>query len=103
MKYIVAKIQLLSTDRGGRRQPLPSQRFGCPVLFENLPALSGIGYDCRLMVDEWGEEIRPGDVVERIRIVFLSPDEVLPHMRPGVKFSLWEGRTIGFGEVLGSE
>lgn len=32
-------------------------------------------------------------------MLFLSEQEVLPHLRPGIKFSLWEGKVIGSGEV----
>jgi hypothetical protein len=28
------------------------------------------------------------------------PDDVLPHLSPGVEFSLWAGKTIGTGTVL---
>jgi hypothetical protein len=38
--------------------------------------------------------ILPGGTVDEIPLLFLAADKVLPHMRPGVRFSLWEGKTI---------
>jgi hypothetical protein len=41
-----------------------------------------------------------GETADELALTFLSADEVLPHMRPGVTFTLWEGKTIGRGTVL---
>jgi hypothetical protein len=53
-----------------------------------------------MLLPEHGEPIRPGGAVGEIALLFLSANEVLPHMRAGVRFSLWEGRTIGSGTVV---
>lgn len=70
------------------------------MFFETVPELQAHGYDCRMLVSEHGEAIPPGGAVDEIALLFLSADEVLPHMRPGVRFSLWEGKTIGSGTVV---
>lgn len=103
MRGIFAKIALLSTEEGGRSQPIPVMNFGCPMYVENSPELAKHAYDCRLLVQEYGKSISPGDTVENIRIVFLSPDEVIPQLNVGTCFTLWEGKTIARGEVVSIE
>lgn len=100
MKSIAAKITFLSTEDGGCSQPIPVMNFGCPVFIEGVPELSEHAYDCRLLVSELGKPISPGDVIDRLPMVFLSSDEVIPHLRKGTRFTLWEGRTIACGEVV---
>lgn len=100
IKRVIATIHLLRTEEGGRRQPLPVMAFSCPLFFESVPALSEHGYDCRILVNEHGAPIVPGETVDGIPLLFLSEEEVLPHMKPGVYFSIWEGKTIGHGSVL---
>jgi hypothetical protein len=55
------------------------------------------------MMRQYGKEIQPGDTVRDIEIKFLSPDEVLPHIRTGTKFDLWESGLIGEGEVVSTD
>ena len=100
MKRAIAEIYFLKTDQGGRTQPVPSMNFGCPVFFEGVAALSSHGYDCRMMVPEHGSAIALGETISEVVIAFLYPDDVFPYLRPGVKFRLWEGKTIGYGEIL---
>lgn len=100
MQKLVAKMHFLSPDEGGRSQALPTDIFGCPMFFEGIPELSSHGYDCRLLLSVNRKPIAPGDEVEEMRIVFLSPEEVFAHVRSGTKFTLWEGKTIAHGEVV---
>lgn len=99
MKRVIVEISFLGSESGGRSQPIPAMHFGCPVFFEGVPALSAHGYDCRLLVSEYGKLISPGDVVKELSMVFLSPDEVLPHIQQGTRFTLWEGKTIARGVI----
>lgn len=103
MPKITVKITLLRSDQGGRVQPLPAGRFGCPVFFNDVPELSDHAYDCRFSISEQGRHVAPGETVENIEARFLSPDIVLPHMRPGIRFTLWEGKPIGQGLVVAVE
>jgi hypothetical protein len=103
MKRAIARIKFLSSGEGGRTQPIPLMNFGCPVFFEGIPELSKHGYDCRVLVPEHGAEITPGETVEKLGMIFLYPEDVFPFARPGTKFSLWEGKTIAHGEILGLE
>jgi hypothetical protein len=100
MMRVIARIALKGADEGGRRTPISVATYGCPVFFENIPELSAHGYDCRMLVSEFAKEIRPGTTVSEIALMFLSEDEVLPHMKPGVSFRLWEGKIIGSGTVV---
>lgn len=103
MKGILAKITLLSAEEGGRTQAIPVMNFGCPMHFENVPELVKHAYDCRLLVEEYGTPILPGDTIENVRILFLSPNEVIPWLKVGTRFTLWEGKTIAHGEVVSIE
>lgn len=100
MRRVIASITLKGVDEGGRRTPISVPTYGCPIFFENVPELSAHCYDCRMMVSELAEEIPPGATVSEIALMFLSEDEVLPHLKPGVTFTLWEGKTIGTGRVV---
>jgi len=99
MKRAIAKITFLSAEEGGRTQPLPSMNFGCPVFFEGVDALSAHGYDCRLILLEYGMPISPGETVNEIAMIFLYPEDVFPHLEQGIRFTLWEGKTIAHGEI----
>ena len=104
MKTARVKLSLLPTDQGGRGLPIvPLRDFGCPVFFKDTPELSEHGYDCRLLVQQYGKEIHPGEKVQEIQIAFLSPNDVFPHIKNGTKFDLWESRKIGEGEVIAIE
>ena len=99
MNRAIAKITFLSAEQGGRTQPIPLMNFGCPVFFEGIDALSAHGYDCRLLVPEYGTAIFPGETVNGLAMIFLYPEDVFPHLRQGVRFTLWEGKTIAHGEI----
>jgi hypothetical protein len=99
MKRAIAKVTFLSTEEGGRTQPIPLMNFGCPVFFEGVDALSSHGYDCRLLISEYGAAISPGETVNELAMIFLYPEDVFPHLKIGVRFTLWEGRTIARGEI----
>ncbi|WP_416391617.1 hypothetical protein NR756_02685 [Alloalcanivorax xenomutans] len=103
MKEVFAKITLLSAKEGGRKQAIPLMSFGCPIYIENTPELAGHAYDCRLLVQEYGSPILPGETVKKIKIVFLSPNEVIPLLKIGTRFTLWEGKTIAYGEIISIE
>ncbi|MCY1240066.1 hypothetical protein D9M72_528950 [compost metagenome] len=99
MKRILARTQFLKSDDGGRAQAIPVMSFRCPIFFEGVDQLSG-GFDCRLLVDEVGHPISPGEMVESLPIVFLSPDKIFPYLSAGVRFTLWERGEIARGVVL---
>ncbi len=89
---IIAEIHFLPTESGGRKQPTPSGRFGCPFLFE------GEYFDCVMFLDDIGS-IAPGSTVT-LPIWFLSPSLIKPRLNLGSAFDLWELRVIANGTVL---
>ncbi|MCB2182260.1 MAG: hypothetical protein KQH63_09560 [Desulfobulbaceae bacterium] len=100
METAIARIRLKATEEGGKRSPVGlGGDFGCPVFFRDVEALSEHGYDCRLLLQRVGKTIAPGDTAENIPLAFLSPEEVFPHLRIGVRFQLWEAGEIGEGEI----
>jgi hypothetical protein len=103
MRRVNVKITFLSKENGGRSQAIPVMDFGCPVYFEDIPELSEHAYDCRLLISGYGKSISPGDTVEDLKMIFLSPDEVISHLQKGTRFTLWEGKTIAQGEVVSIE
>jgi hypothetical protein len=100
MKRVIASIQLKRTEDGGRNTPILGPIYHAAAFFNDVPALREFGRDCRMLVAEYGQPIPPGGSVDEIALLFLYPDDVLPHLGPGVKFELWEGRIIGNGTVL---
>lgn len=102
MKVAIATIRLKSTSEGGKTVPVqPGADFGCPVFFKDVPQLSEHGYDCRLLLRRIGIGLAPGETRCDVPVGFLSPEEVFPNLKIGVRFELWEGRVIGEGEVTG--
>jgi len=89
---IIAKVYLYPTDEGGRQGPTPSNYIGFPLEFE------GSYYDCRLLLDDIGS-ISPGETVE-VPIIFLYSELIVPKLKIGSKFRLWERGFKGDGVVL---
>ncbi len=102
MKIAMAKIQLKSTEEGGKISPVGlGDNYGCPVFFKDVAALSNHGWECRLLLKRLKRTIAPGETAENVAVAFLSPDEVFQHLRVGMRFKLWEGGEIGEGEITG--
>lgn len=100
MRTATAQIRLKPTSEGGKGVAIGNGGdFACPVYFEDVAELSAHAYDCRLLLHASGATIAPGGFERDIEIAFLSPDEVFPHLKVGVRFRLWEGRDIGEGEI----
>ena len=97
-----ARVSLFSRDEGGLKGPLPNGYFSCPLFFRDVPALSTHGYDGRMLIGKHDGSIGPGVEIPEVKILFLSPEEVFPNIKRGVKFDLWHMRMIGFGEMLGT-
>src|SRR5688572_19439485 len=100
MKTVTARITLRPTQFGGRRGPILEGRdHRCTVFFKNIPELTDQGYDCRLLLTAFAEPLEPGHTADGVPMAFLSASEVMPRLRIGTKFDLWEGNTIGEGEI----
>lgn len=103
MKKAFATINFFDREHGGRQVPVPVTKFRCPLFFKNIKELSFHGYDCRMLIDEYGKEIKPGEIVDNIPIIFLSSDEVFSYLRIGIEFDVWEMGIIGNGIITGIE
>ena len=88
----VLDLELLPTEHGGRSLPTPDTFLGCPFVFE------GELFDCRLDFSDIGP-LNPG-ARARVPVVFLSPALIVPRLRRGSSFTIWEGRPIGQGAVV---
>ena len=88
----IIKFRLRTESQGGRKRPIRTHQYGCPLFFEDY------GYDCRFLnteniILELGKEYE-------LPIKFLCPELILPRLYVGAKVRLWEGKTIGEGEIL---
>ncbi len=89
---VIAAVEFLSTQEGGRRTPTPGAFLGCPML------LNGRVFDCRLLLHEVGP-VSPGEKVT-VPVKFLDSDTARKIVRVGDTFELREGQPIATGEVL---
>lgn len=85
-------LRFLTTEEGGRRTPIHSEKFGCPVMISDRE-----GFDCRFVLDgltnyKLGESYR-------VPVKFLNPEIALEKLKDGYKIFLWEGKVIAEGVV----
>ena len=90
---VMAKVRLYPSEEGGRSKPIPAVQFSCPLFFQ------GEGFDCRLLLDQAGIALPLGTSVV-VPIKFLFPEHIMPRLKRGDQFRLWEGKVIAEGEVL---
>jgi hypothetical protein len=88
---ISAKIKLLTTERGGRTEPLPEGEY--------RGILNARGQHFSFRCEIPGKGLALGDSII-LDIEFLFPDLALAFFKPGNEFNLWESGTIGYGRVL---
>jgi hypothetical protein len=90
--HIIADIEFLTTEEGGRRTTFTAEQYGCPFGFK------GEYFECRVDLSSVGP-LPPGGHA-RVPIRFFHPELVLSRLVPGSSFTLWEGKTIGRGKVV---
>ena len=98
MQFVQAIISLCSPEEGGRGRPL-APHISCQLFFDDVESLAEHGWDCRIYIDRKSGPIAPGTSGVPVRIAFLSPEAVIPHLRPGTAFRIWESGTIGMGTI----
>ncbi len=89
---ILAEVRLFPSREGGRHGPTQPDHFGCPA------DIGGVFFDCRLLLDEHGP-LAPGATAV-VPITFLNPEAVIPQLKVGDEFRLWELRYIGTAKVI---
>ena len=89
---IYVSVKFYSSSENGRRLPTNSKTFG--VIF----VIGESKHDCRLLLSEIGP-ISPGETKSSVPIKFLCPDMVIPKIKVGMEFNLWDMREIASGTV----
>lgn len=89
--HIAVKIKLLTTERGGRAEPIPEGEY------RGILNARGQHFSFRCEVPPKGLEM--GSTVT-LDIEFLFPHLAVPFFKVRDEFNLWEGGTIGYGRVL---
>jgi hypothetical protein len=74
--------------------------YSATAFFEGVAELSKHGYDFRMRPVDTQHSISPGETIEEVELAFLSAEEVIPHLKRGTIFSLWEGKKVGHGIVV---
>lgn len=90
---IIADIRFYKPEDNGRKTPTASTFFSC------IFVINEDKHDCRLLLEKIGP-ISPGESKSNVPIKFLCPELVLPKIKKGSKFYLWEMRNIAEGIVL---
>lgn len=93
----IVSVSLRATIDGGRKSPIPRMVYVCPVFFGIQRKEAN---DCAFFLNEIDAQLQPGGPSVVVPVMFLARDLVAPNLRPGVRFTLWEGRDIGEAEVL---
>jgi len=90
---ILVDIHFYPKDKGGKKLPITRDWYGCPFGYE------GKYYDCRIITKD-RIPIKPGDFVKNLPLIFFSPELILPIIKEGTFFTLWEGGTKAEGKTL---
>ena len=88
---IAVKIKLLTTDRGGRAEPLPAGEY--------RGILSARGQHFSFCCEIPDDGLMLGATIT-LDIEFLFPQLALPFFKTGDEFNVRESGTIGYGRVL---
>jgi hypothetical protein len=89
--HIAAKVKLLTTDRGGRAEPIPEGEY------QGIISARGQHFSFRCEMPPEGLE--PGSTV-KLDIEFLFPHLAVPFFKDQLEFNIWEGGTVGYGRVV---
>lgn len=90
---IYISVNFYATEKDGRKLPTD------PHIFSSIFVIDQSKHDCRLLLDQVGS-ILPGDYKKSVPVKFLYPKLVIPKLKVGTKFYLWDMRNIAEGEVL---
>ena len=92
---IIATVEFLSAEEGGRETPTPQMRIGC------IFVMDGIALDCYLMLENH-PPINPGETAT-IPIFFIDPLAKKLRFGIGTRFQLRDHRLIANGLINKSE
>lgn len=89
--HIAAKVKLLTTDRGGRADPIPEGEY------QGIISARGQHFSFRCEMPAKGLEL--GKTIN-LDIEFLFPHLAVPFFKDRLEFNIWEGGTVGYGRVV---
>lgn len=89
----VAEIVLYATDNNGRSGPTPPDKWGCLLGVDEQYS------DCRVLLN--GTPLAPGER-RLVQVKLLDPDASLGRFTPGRRFTVFDGRIVGEGKVIGT-
>jgi len=93
----IVRVRLFSSEQGGRQTSIPNIAYRCPVFFSEQREQAN---DCVFFFSQVGLSPEPGGANVDVPVMFLCPELVASLLHPGARFTLWEGRGIGEGEIL---
>jgi hypothetical protein len=89
---VLIEVRFRTTNEGGRLTRIQGDFYGCPMF------VNGAGFDCRLLLN--GQTLELG-VTYTVEAKFLCPEIALPALSVGTKITLWEGKDVADGRILG--
>lgn len=89
---VIVDIEWLLPNDRNHHTLIASGAYGCPIRFEDEY------FDCRIDLSAVGA-LSPGGSI-RAPLKFASPHLIVPRLRVGSRFTLWEEKTIGHGNVV---
>ncbi len=96
---VFSRVHFYKTQEEGRSSPISRQGFLCPVKFIQEAIFGELFYDSRMSFPDLTKDIQLGETIEIVEMKFLSPELVLPNLKNGQNFLLWEKRIIGDGVI----
>ena len=93
----LVQVRLRATETGGRKTAIPPILYRGPIFFGEQRDQAN---DCAFFFNEVGVTAEPGGPAVTVPIKFFVPELVVDRLRPGVRFTLWEGRDIGEAEIV---
>jgi hypothetical protein len=93
MSDFSAEVVLYESDNNGRDGPTPPDKWGCLLVVDEQY------FDCRMLLH--GTPLAPGER-RLVQVKLLDPDNALGRFTPGRRFTVFDGRIVGEGKVIGA-
>lgn len=84
---------MYASDNNGRSGPTPQDKWGC------LLGVDEQYFDCRVFLD--GKPLVPGER-RLVQVKLLDPGTSRGRFTPGQRFTVFDGRIVGEGKVIGT-
>lgn len=87
----ILRLRFSTTAEGGRSAAVQGPTYSCPLVIDSF------AFDCRLIFSE--DRLDLGSFYE-VGVKSLDSAGALSRLTAGTKVSIWEGRIVGWAEVL---